>query len=272
MTVSRMEDQRPRLFFIVFGHQRTGSTLVGSRLNSHHAIVCYEELFLPWVDSEPSLREWLRSGGRPQWLRAVPGVRTSFLASLFNGGHLPSEVGAAGFKVMYNQMSLWPKLAYIIPRLGRLLEDPAFRKWLHVNQVLVIHTLRRNHLKILVSHRLATESGQFHSRNGVMPHRQIVLPLVGLKARLARIEAAERVARDVIRKLPTIEIYYEDYISAHGTEEDARICEALGQSIPENGLTSPLSKVTRDDLGNAVKNYDQVVAHLKRTRFERFLE
>ena len=72
---------RPKLF-IVFGNQRTGSTLVASRLNSHPHIVCYEEVMLPWVNSSPCLRDWLTAKNRPQWLRAVPGVRTSFLDDL----------------------------------------------------------------------------------------------------------------------------------------------------------------------------------------------
>jgi hypothetical protein len=172
---------------------------------------------------------------------------------------------------MYNQMSLWPKLASYVPRAGRLFEDPAFRRWLHSNRVLVIHTLRRNHLKVLVSHRLATESGRFHSRDADMADRRIVLPLTGLKARLARIAAAERAAKSVIRNLPCIEIYYEDYVSSQGTADDIRLCRALGQSVPPGGLTSSLTKVSSDDMRDTVQNYEQVAAHLKGTRFERFL-
>jgi LPS sulfotransferase NodH len=260
-----------RLAFIVFGNQRTGSTLIASRLNSHRKIVCYEELFLPWVDSEPSLQGWLDAGGRPQWMRAVPGMRSSFLASLFNAEDLSSEIDAIGFKIMYNQMSLWPKLGYYVPSAGRLFEDPLFRRWLHKNHVLVIHTLRRNHLKMLVSHKLATESGRFHSRDAGAATRQIVLPLRGLKARLIRIDAAERTARSVIRNLQSIGIYYEDYVSHQGNIDDIRLCRALGQTIPPDGLTSPLTKVSSDDLRDSVQNYEQVAAHLRGTRFERFL-
>lgn len=268
---SEENSNNQRHLFIVFGNQRTGSTLVASRLNSHSRIVCYEELFLPWVDSEPSLRGWLSANGRPQWLRTVPGTRTSFLASLFNAEFLSSEVNAIGFKVMYNQMPLLPKLAYYLPRTGRLFEDPAFRRWLHVNHVFVIHTLRRNHLKILVSHKLATRSGRFHSRDAEATDLQIFLPLRGLVARLIRIEAAERAAKSVIRNLPSIEIYYEDYVSSQGNVDDVRLCAALGQSIPPDGLKSPLTKVTSDDLRKTLQNYEQVAAHLRGTRFERFL-
>lgn len=262
---------RRQQLFIVFGNQRTGSTLIANRLNSHNRIVCYEELFLPWVDSEPSLRGWLGASGRSQWMRAVPGTRNSFLSSLLGSQFPPSDADAVGFKIMYNQMSLWPKLAYYIPIAGRLFEDPVFRRWLHANQVLVIHTLRRNHLKTLVSHKLATKTGRFHSRDSDVLDRQIVLPLTGLKARLARIAAAERVAKHVIRNVPSIEIYYEDYVGSAGTTYDVNLCLALGQSIPPGGLTSSLTKVSSDDLRATVRNYDQVAAHLSGTRYERFL-
>jgi LPS sulfotransferase NodH len=267
---ARESSRRPALF-IVFGNQRTGSTLVASKLNSHSRIICYEEVFLPWVDSDPSLRDWLDTTGRPQWLRAMPGVRTSFLNTLFDINNFPNDVSAIGFKVMYNQMSLWPTFAYLVPRAGQLLQDRVLRRWLNVNQVVILHTLRRNRLKVLISHELAGQSGRFHSREPAAGNHKVVLPLRGLKARLRRIEAAERVARNAILGLPTIEIFYEDYIGAGGVDEDARLCAALGETIPEGGLSSPLNKISSDDLRDTVANYDQVAAYLSGTRFERFL-
>jgi LPS sulfotransferase NodH len=267
---ARQGSRRP-ILFMVFGNQRTGSTLITSKLNSHSRIICYEEVFLPWVDSDPSLRDWLDATGRPQWLRAVPGVRTSFLNALFDINGLPHDVGAIGFKVMYNQMSLWPTFAYLAPRTGQLLQDRPLRRWLSVNQVVIVHTLRRNRLKVLVSHALAAQSGRFHSRDPVAGNHHVVIPLRGLKARLRRIEKAERVACATILGLPTIEIFYEDYISTGGADQDVRLCTALGQSAPKGGLSSPLRKVSSDDLRDTVANYDQVAACLSGTRFERFL-
>jgi LPS sulfotransferase NodH len=262
---------RGTLLFMVFGHQRTGSTLVASRLDSHSRIRCYEEIFLPWVDSEPSLRGWLRDKGYPQWFQFVPGMRSSFLAALTDSAAASEDVDAIGFKIMYNQMSLWPKLAYLAPRVGRLFEDPAFRRWLHANRVLVIHTLRRNHLKILVSHRLAAESGRFHSRDAEAAKCQIVLPVKGLMTRLDLIAAGERAARTAIQDLPSIEVWYEDYVGAQGPAYEARLCQALGQPVPPSGLASALTKVSSDDLHETVRNYDQVAEVLKGTRFEPFL-
>jgi LPS sulfotransferase NodH len=262
---------RRSLLFMVFGHQRTGSTLVASRLNSHSRIRCYEEIFLPWVDSEPSLRGWLCDKGYPQWFHFVPGMRNSFLATLTDPASASEDADAIGFKIMYNQLSLWPKLAYLAPRAGRLFEDPVFRRWLHANRVIVIHTLRRNHLKILVSHRLAAESGRFHSRDVETGKRQIVLPVKGLITRLDLIAAGERVAKTAIRDLPSIEVWYEDYVGSQGPAYEARLCRALGQAIPPNGLASALTKVSSDDLRDTVRNYDQVADVLKGTRFEPFL-
>ena len=263
--------------FIVLGHQRTGSTLVASKLNSHPRICCYEEVFLPWVDTGPSLREWLQVRNLPQCLRVVPGVRTSFLNWLFDCSNMPSDIGAIGFKLMYNQFSLWPKFSYLMPMAGQVLKDPALQSWLRSTKVLVIHTLRRNRLKTLVSHELAAQSGRFHSRD---PHggdtpvrdRKVFIPLRGLKARLHRIGAAERAARNSIVGLPSIEIWYESYVSASGAQDDARLCAALGQYIPAGGLTSPLRKVASDNLHDSIANYEQVAAHLSGTRFECFLE
>jgi LPS sulfotransferase NodH len=263
--------QQP-MFFIVFGHQRTGSTLLASRLNSHPRICCHEEVLLPWVDSSPSMREWLQERHLPQWLRAVPGVRTSFLTSLFDVNEIPEEIGAIGFKIMYNQMSLWPKFAYLMPKTAQLVRDPSLHRWLRANRVLVVHVLRRNHLKILVSHELATRSGQFHSRNTSVGDRKVFISLRGLKPRLRRIQLAEAAARSSITGLPTVEIWYENYTSSDGAEDDARLCESLGQPLPAGGLTSPLRKLSGDNLCDTIANYDEVAAHLTGTRFEQFLD
>jgi LPS sulfotransferase NodH len=267
--------KRP-VFFIVFGHQRTGSTLLASRLNSHPRICCHDEVFLPWVHSGPSLKNWLKDRGLPGWLRVMPNVRASFLISLFDFNSVAGDIGAVGFKLMYNQMSLWPKFSYIMPRASQILRDPALRSWLRTNQVLVIHMLRRNHLKILVSHELAARSGLFHSRDAhgravSLEDRKVLIPLPGLKTRLHRIELAEKAARNNIVELPSIEIWYEDYVSAGGALDDTRLCNALGQSVPVGGLTSPLSKVSSDNLRDTIANYEQVAAHLAGTRFARFL-
>jgi LPS sulfotransferase NodH len=264
-------DRDHPVLFMVFGNQRTGSTLVANRLNSHSNVICFEEIFLPWVDSEPSLRGWLDSNGRHQWERGIPGVRTSFLNSLLNAKSIPAHTGAVGFKVMYNQMSLWPKFAYLAPDLGQLLQDFSLRRWLRSRQVTIIHTLRRNRLKVLVSHELAVQTGRFHSRDLAEGPNSVLVPLRGLHARLRRIEAAERVARDTIQGLPTIEVFYEDYVGSQGREQDARLCSALGQAVPEDGLSSPLSKVSGDDLRETIRNYDEVAAKLSGTRFEHFL-
>jgi LPS sulfotransferase NodH len=269
--VARRQANRRPISFVVFGNQRTGSTLIATKLTSHPRIICYEEVFLPWVDSSPSLRDWLDAAGRPQWLRAVPGVRTSFLDTLFDVDRLPDDVGAVGFKVMYNQLSLWPTFAYVAPRGGELLLDRSLRNWLSVNEVIIVHTVRRNRLKVLVSHELAAQSGHYHSRDSESGNSSVAIPLLGLKARLRRIETAERVARATIRGLPTIEIVYEDYVSTGGADQDARLCAALGQPVVKDGLSSPLRKVSSDNLRDTVKNYDQVAAYLSGTRFEQFL-
>jgi LPS sulfotransferase NodH len=173
---------------------------------------------------------------------------------------------------MYNQMSLWPKFAYLMPRTTQLLQDPALRKWLRKNKVLIVHTLRQNHLKILVSHELAAQSGRFHSRSAPVGNSKVFISLRSLKPRLRRIQLAERAARNTIKGLPTIEIWYENYTGADGAQDDTRLCNALGQSVPEDGLTSPLRKISSDDLHDTIGNYEQVAAHLSGTPFERFLE
>jgi len=264
---------RPLPLFVVFGGQRSGSTLVASRLDSHPRIACHEEVLLPSVDSEPSLRQWLTANRRPQWLRMFPSIRESFLDSLVDSDPGP-DIDVIGIKIMYDQISLWPKLSYIFPSFGRACHDMRLLRWMKDNQVVIIHTLRRNHLKMLASHALAARTGRFHSRNAFRESTRptISLPLRGLTMRLERIESAEKVARDAIRGMPAMEVWYEDYVGPQGQEIEARLCAVVGQEVPDGGLVSPLAKVGSDNLKDTLANYEDVVRRLSGTRFARFLD
>ena len=273
--LERSQQRQPALqrpIFVVFGTQRSGSTLVASRLNSHPRVVCHEEVLLPGVDSGPSLTDWMLAKRYPPWLRAVPSVRRAFLDSLVSSD--PGiDIGAIGMKIMYDQISLWPKLSYVLPRAGKVCHDAGLLRWMENQQVIIVHTLRRNHLKMIISHALAARTGKFHSRNSVqaMTGSRISLPLRGLTMRLRRIEIAEEVARDAIRNLRSFEVWYEDYVGRERHSIEARLCSAIGLRVPDSGLRSPLTKVTSDELMSTITNYSEVVRCLSGTRFERFL-
>jgi len=72
--------------------------------------------------------------------------------------------------------------------------------------------------------------------------------------------------------MPTIEVWYDDYVGSQRVDVDKRICAELGQDLPVGGLQSPLVKVSSDNLREAISNYDEVAALLAGTRFEVFLE
>lgn len=245
-----------------------------TRLNSHPRIVCHGEVLLPTVPREPSLRGWLAERGYPKYARVVPAVRHSFLDWLV-ASQPEHHVEALGLKLMYDQISLVPMISYNVPPAGKILHDAGLLRWLRDHDVLIIHTLRRNHLKTVVSLARAAHTQEYHRRSGARPAAsgaQIALPLRGLKARLNRIDLAERVARDAINEMPTIEVWYEDYVGSQRVDVEKRICAELGQDVPDGGLHSPLVKVSSDNLREAISNYDEVAALLSGTRFEVFLE
>jgi LPS sulfotransferase NodH len=203
----------------------------------------------------------------------LPSTRESFLNSVAESDLGPG-IDVIGMKIMYDQISLWPKLSYLFPSAGRASQDVRLLRWLKNNQMLVIHTLRRNHLKMLTSHALAARTGRFHSRDAAKTAAppEISLPLRGLIMRLQRIESAEKVARAAIQGLPTVEVWYEDYVGRQSREIEAQLCAVLGQQVPEGGLTSSLAKVGGGSLRDTLTNYEEVARRLAGTRFEKFLD
>jgi LPS sulfotransferase NodH len=246
---------------------------MATSLNSHPHIVCHGEVLLPTVPREPSLRGWLAERGYPKYARLVPAMRRSFLDWLV-AGQQQHDVKALGLKLMYDQVSLVPTISYIVPPADRILHDVGMLRWLRDHDVLIIHTLRRNHLKTVVSLARAAATKEYHRRGESGPPGgvKVALPLRGLKARLNRIDLAERVARDAVNEMPTIEVWYEDFVGSQRGDVEKRICVELGLDVPVSGLQSPLVKVSSDNLRDAISNYDEVAALLTGTRYEVFLE
>jgi LPS sulfotransferase NodH len=131
--------------FILLSAPRSGSTFVGSLLQSHPNLVCYNELyksdrchfnypFFPEED-DANLIEFRDS------------MEERFLEQVVFRGYL-DNFSAVGFKMLYPQ--LWDS------RFGKV------RKWLlHNPKIRFIHLIRRNTLQVLISLKRAQLSNEW---------------------------------------------------------------------------------------------------------------
>lgn len=242
--------------FVVVGVQRTGTTLIRTAIDSHPDIYCAGEVF-----KVASLRVEQSYRGEDGYAQYKSKNRLNVLKHYLRRSALTREYldhlyatgahQAIGFKLMYNQSRQFPT---IIP-------------YLKSQQVKVIHVVRENTLKTLVSRLTARVRGKYHStvQLGAI---KISLPIATLVKRLQGIEYQSRQWGEVFGGDNYVRVVYEEFVQ-NQSEESARIVDYIG--VRKLAIESPLVKLNPDDLSDIVENYDQVVRVLKGTPFERYL-
>ncbi len=238
--------------FLIWTTQRTGSTVFWRTLDRHPEIEGHGEMFLPEMKREDSYASFL---ARSRWARleqrAAPerSVRR-YLAELYAGA---PGVRAVGFKLMYNHLS------------------PPLERWIEGERPLVVHLVRRHLLKLLVSRVAAEQRGLYHLEPGERPPAdRVKRDPATLVTHLDKVAAELERGAALASACGALEIAYEDLL-ADRTASYTRVFEFLGVSAappPDD----PLRKINPDALPELVENWDEVVAALRGTPFERHLE
>lgn len=167
------------------------------------------------------------------------------IEQLFNKKRFP-VVNAVGFKC----------------KLSQVLDRKAFKAYLHENEVRVIHQIRRNKLKYIVSVIRARMLRSEQGRSNVLDKEQkpigpIEIPVSVFTRATRRLNVVGRLDRFVERlELPKITTAYEDLL-ANEDRELKRIWDFLDVSNrPTEGATR---KNTPDNIRQAVINIDEIL-------------
>lgn len=234
--------------FIVLSTQRSGSSYLCSLLDKHPSITCLRELFRPGAKHAITYRRYRRSS-IPRVIRHVLDSRGSidrYLSGIY-GPPQPAE--ALGFKLMYGQVRRYPEVV----------------DWCRHNEVRVVHLIRRNSLKVIVSRQIAAERGIYWSTRPVET-RKVNLKTRALVARLRESNTLVEKHRALFSSLPYMEVVYEDFVADRDAEL-RRILEFLGCDVNVQ-LTSELVKTSPDALDLLIENYEDVRRTLLGTPFE----
>jgi hypothetical protein len=245
--------------FIVLAGRRSGTTLLVESLDSHPDVECRKDVFSirrRWkrfqVDVKTGLFYQFRTaslGRRIDYLFRRRRLVHAFLEETLSptGGVL-----ARGIRLSYEQVRKYPD---ILP-------------WVLENDVRVIHLVRDNALKAVVSHFTAKKRGFAHATSQVA-RVTLRLPPAGLRAHLEKREREIDRYRALFRDRPCCEVSYESFL-ARKEEETRRLLGFLG--IPRYApLTSRLVKQNPDSLRDILENYDEIARALRGTPFERHL-
>lgn len=222
-----MQTRIPPVRYVNLFPGRTGSTYLTSHMNSHPQIVARYEILVKCPDS---------------WE-----AQLDCLNELFDKKRFPL-IRAVGFKSKLNQ----------------ILDRKAFQSYIIERNFKVIHQIRTNHLKHIVSviraRTLRSEQGTSNLLDPAhtpMGPTEIPEPIFACEKK--RLDIADQLDRFVESlELPKLTIVYEDMLKDE-KREFKRLWDFLGvDHVPTEGLTR---KNTPDDIRKAVTNLDEILEH-----------
>ncbi len=238
--------------FIILTTQRSGSTLLWRYLNGHPNIFACGEMFLAKHGGTNAYAAF-RKGSTKRWLNHYiynkQNVAT-YLDHFFSTGQ---DFESCGFKLMYGQ------------------NNRNIRSWLIKHNVSIIHLIRENILKKIVSGETMKARGVAHIKpNEMVEDIKIDLDVNMLIPRISAIAKGIRLNSEKFSMLPYLEVYYEDFINdPPGTAEG--IFDFLGVTNVSN-LEMPLKKVNPDPVELSIGNYSEVRMKLLGTPYAKYLD
>lgn len=257
--------------FIVLGETRTGSDMLVQALNSHSGIICYGEIFNTGLD----LVNLQVCGFAPEDQALRDQDPELFLRQrIFS--RRAEDTRVVGFKIFYTHFSKFEGLE------GRLVDDAE----LHV-----LHLQRRNALGMLVSLKIATETGIWIAggksqkagptlTDALKAPRHPVKAAAWLRRRLGRLIAPWHSARvrvtvseeeltnymsrmevttahfdDLFSNHPNLTLFYEDMVRDR-ERVFGQVQSFLG--VEPAPLTVTLDRQNPEPLRQLIENYDEL--------------
>lgn len=237
--------------FVILTTQRSGSTFFWRYLNQHPELDVSGEIFLNTLNNDKSYSRYRSNSLKRKLLHIIyrKQLVNAFLTWFFS---CSAAYNAAGFKIMYGQL------------------NKQIEQWLFANNVSVIHLIRQNILKTIISLATAEKRGVYHVDEGT--HIEPVKVKLDISTLLPEIKLRCEQIEFYRKKYGTLryrEVIYED-LTRDLTGETLKIFDFLGVEN-RTGMQVPLGKINPDALEEVVENYDEVKKALIGSGFEEYV-
>ena len=246
--------------FVVVTTQRSGSTWLIDKLNSHPKITAFEGVFM--LNSEVGSVTKHGEKGLVKWnthrlnnksgINLRPASIYKYLSELYS----PSDKSASesrGFKLMYNELMRYPEIfAFLVRR-----------------RIHIVHLYRENIFDVIISNHVLKQSGTAHyeDESSRPTGTKIHVDLRTLKSRMYKRWFGFKVICFLLRSLPSS--YHSVSYESLCQDEAAfnKIIQFLGYSDEDVALKSSLVKINRSSYEDTVVNFDEVKRVIGSTRF-----
>jgi LPS sulfotransferase NodH len=221
--------------FAIVGNARTGSNFLLDGLKSSPSIRMYHEIF---ADHN----------------RRVGQDFDKVFSTVFQPESRATNV--VGFKVFYNHLT-----------------EDEWQKFLSCKDLKIIHLIRRNRLRTVISLEIAFKTGQWtksgNGNSGEFREKCLILNPSKLLKRLEQIEKGESTARMRFHDRQVLEVVYEELI-----QSPKLIFESIGAYLGVEGIDPSRIRLKRQNpepLQQLIINYDEIEATLQNTRYAKYL-
>jgi LPS sulfotransferase NodH len=222
--------------FAIIGHARTGSNLLLRALRSSPEIEMHGELF-----AAPN--------------RVIGQGFDKIITHLY--GPRPRHFRAVGCKIFYFHLT-----------------EPEWSQFYQMREFKIIHILRRNRLRTIISLEIARKTDQWVLTNPekrlAIEQKRIHLNTQGLIRKLEQIEAWEDLTRQRFKDRDTLEIYYEELVTDFDVIASQVITFVGAKQWDANRVK--LEQQNPEPICQLVINFDQVASALANTRWQVCLE
>ena len=219
--------------FAIVGYARTGSNFLSSGLESSASTRLHKEIF--GAHSREIGKDYEKILGRMYQKQ-------------------PRSVKVVGFKLFYYHLT-----------------NDEWEKFLHHDDIKIIHITRKNVLKTILSLDIALKTDQWNTSFIRLKsvEKKTRLETQNLLDRIEEIRAYEEITRSRFKDRDILEITYEDLVR-DPMSEFKRVEEYLGiNDIDPNRIT--LRKQNPEKLSVLIENYDEVSQILAGTNYAQFL-
>lgn len=252
--------------FVIYGIQRTGTTLIGTSLNNHPDILCLGELFDPNENYRPKeMLPYILFIKNSNNLNSNQTNLINNKETIFNylDIYYSKSFKCIGFKLMLNQTK---RLPFVLD-------------YLKSRSLRIIKVVRENVLYTYVSRLRAQNTSVFHSTQLKseeefmnLSKTKIYIPTDSLIENLDSISKENQELDESVQSLGVnyITVSYNQLMENNPSKFD-KILSFL-EVKKKNELFSNLKKVSPSELENSIENYNEVKQILEKSKYSSFLD
>lgn len=275
--------------FVLLTTERSGSTFIQLWLNSHLNVRFHGEVFSRHYEAADGIRAYCESSrirrlfnnsvGRGRFTKLL----YSFIMNWFGKRFLKELFYNPTFSAPWTDMTTEAWKEYQ-PRenidqanwvgikiwYNQLLEYNFLQGWIVNQNVAIIHLIRENALKLLLSREMSKKTNEYQFGSEKIKPKLFLDPGKVIK-QLDYIVALREKMKEKFTGNPYMEITYEQFFNNHSVESN-RIYDFLKIGNAKTAHPKYLKKLNPDNLEEIIENYDSIAKVLKGTPYQKFLD